>query len=386
LTFPDIWRDPHYNVAMLRLDAAGVLDTTFGSGGRIYSTFGYGQASVFDAALDGAGRMLVAGTVATTSPSTYFGHVSRLNSNGAFDSSFGSNGMKRLDGIVVGSLAVLPDGKILAAGNQADANAPFVVFRLDAGGGSSPGPAGDLDGDGIPDSVESAEGRNPYMKDNDVFGNARLFAMQQYRDFLAREGEAGGITYWTNAISSGARSRGEVIENFFNSTEFQGTIAPVTRLYFAYFLRVPDYDGLNYWIGRYRGGDSLEGISNFFAGGAEFVNTYGALSNAAFVDRVYQNVLGRAPDAGGRAFWIAELDSSRRNRGQVMLQFSEGAEYRGLINNEVYVTMMYIGMLRRAPEPGGFSFWVDYLDHGNSGLSLINGFLGATEYHNRFLP
>ena len=38
-----------------------------------------------------------------------------------------------------------------------------------------------------------AEGRNPLAKDNDVFSPgaaaARLFAMQQYRDFLAREGD-----------------------------------------------------------------------------------------------------------------------------------------------------------------------------------------------------
>lgn len=245
---------------------------------------------------------------------------------------------------------------------------------------------GDTDTDGIPDCLEAGEGRNAAVKDNDVFGNARLFAMQQYRDFLSREGDAGGISFWTSQISGGVRSRGQVIENFFNSVEFQGTIAPVARLYFAYFLRVPDYDGLNYWIGRYRGGDSLDSISNIFAGSPEFTNTYGSLTNPQFVDLVYQNVLGRAADAGGRAFWIAELDSGRRTRGNVMLQFSEGAEYRGLINNEVYVTMMYVGMLRRAPEPGGFAFWADYMDQGNSGLSLINGFLGSAEYRNRFLP
>ena len=31
-------------------------------------------------------------------------------------------------------------------------------------------------------------------------------------------------------------------------------------------------------------------------------------------------------------------------------------------------------------------FWVNYLDSGNSGQALINGFLLAPEYHNRFLP
>ena len=48
--------------------------------------------------------------------------------------------------------------------------------------------------------------------------------------------------------------------------------------------------------------------------------------------------------------------------------------------------MMYIGMLRRAPEGGGFAFWLDYLDEGNSGLALIDGSLGPAEYRQRFLP
>jgi hypothetical protein len=69
-----------------------------------------------------------------------------------------------------------------------------------------------------------------------------------------------------------------------------------------------------------------------------------------------------------------------------MLGFSESDEYRGFIHNEVYVTMAYVGMLRRAPEAGGFSFWVQHMDAGNPGLSLLDLFLGSQEYRSRFLP
>ena len=244
----------------------------------------------------------------------------------------------------------------------------------------------DSDGDGIPNGVETAEGRNPSVKDNDVFGNARLFVMQQYRDFLSREGDAGGINAWVNNINSGVQSRGQVIESFFGSQEFQGTIAPVARLYFAYFLRIPDYSGLNFWIGYYRAGNSLDAISNAFAGSAEFQSRYGALDNAGFVNLVYQNVLGRAPDAGGFAYWKGRLDGGFMTRGQVMLGFSESEEFRLSSDSKVYVTMMYFGMLRRAPDQGGFDFWVNYRNGGNSGLALIDGFLGSPEYRNRFLP
>jgi len=210
------------------------------------------------------------------------------------------------------------------------------------------------------------------------------FVKQQYRDFLNREAETGGLQYWVNIIDSGAMTRAQVIESFFWSQEFGATIAPVVRLYFAYFLRIPDYGGLMYWIDQFSNGQSLGAISDAFAASPEFQQTYGSLNNEQFVTLIYQNVLGRAPDSGGYAFWVGELNSGRRTRGQVMIGFSESDEYEGLTSHEVYVTMMYIGMLRRAPEEDGFNFWVDYLDSGNSGLALIDGFLYSQEYADRF--
>ena len=67
-------------------------------------------------------------------------------------------------------------------------------------------PVKDLDGDGIPNGVEVTESRDPYVMDNDVFANARLFAMQQYRDFLNREGDEPGIVGWTNLIGGGVHA------------------------------------------------------------------------------------------------------------------------------------------------------------------------------------
>ena len=74
------------------------------------------------------------------------------------------------------------------------------------------------------------------------------------------------------------------------------------------------------------------------------------------------------------------------DRGTVMAGFSESTEYKGLSANRVYVTMVYMGMLRRGPDQGGFDFWVNYLNGGSSGQTLISGFLAAPEYRSRFLP
>lgn len=283
----------------------------------------------------------------------------------------------------------------LCGSSQVSGTCAFVLFR-------SAMNATDYDGDGIPnaqdnqpytaqpdydnDGIPNALDADPYVKSNDIFADATLFARQQYRDFLGREGDTAGVSHWTQQISSGARTRAQMIEAFFNSAEFQGVGAPVARLYFAYFRRVPDYAGLTYWIGQHRGGASLESISNAFAGSAEFTSLYGSLANGQFVTLVYQNILGRDPDSAGQAYWTGQLDSGALTRGQMMAAFSESAEYRGVIQYHVYVTMIYVGMMRRGPDEAGFAFWVDYMDQGNSGIALIQGFLASAEYRRRFLP
>jgi hypothetical protein len=241
----------------------------------------------------------------------------------------------------------------------------------------------DGDGDSLPDCVEESVARDPNVKDNDVFNDARLFVMQLYRDVLGREGDSDGITYWQSQVVT--LGRAEMVRTFLRTPEFLENIAPVARLYLAYFLRAPDYQGLQFWSGQKREGSALESISRFFAGSAEFEQRYGGLSNAAFVDLVYANVLGRVADAGGRAFWIAQLDGGL-SRGALMLQFSESSEFRATSGVEVYVAMTYHSMLRRTADPAGFGFWVDYVDAGNPETALISGFLGAQEYRRRFLP
>ena len=131
---------------------------------------------------------------------------------------------------------------------------------------------------------------------------------------------------------------------------------------------------------------SLNTISQAFAGSPEFIGTYGSLNNAQFVTLVYSNVLGRAPDAFGLAYWVAQLDGGSMTRGQVMVGFSESPEYQQTSYNRVFVTMIYYGMLVRMPDAAGFAYWVAQLNSGASALNLINGFLAAGEYHGRFLP
>jgi hypothetical protein len=243
----------------------------------------------------------------------------------------------------------------------------------------------DTDRDNIDDCIELLVGTNPAVKDNDVQGNAMLFAMQQFRDFLQREASLAEGQHWGAQIDGGM-GRGRMAELLLRSGYNYGVAGPITRLYLAYFLRIPDRDGLGFWIDYARLGWSLAMISDQFAQSAEFQARYGALDNSQFVTLIYQNVLGRAPDSEGHAFWLGELNSGARTRGMVMIGFSESPEYRGLSGAEVDVVLAYFGMLRRTPDPGGFAFWVGYIDAGNAPHQVLEAVAASGEYRARFMP
>ena len=243
----------------------------------------------------------------------------------------------------------------------------------------------DQDNDGIPDRLESADGRNPAVKDNDVFGVARLFAMQQYRDFYAREGSAGEIASLTNAITGGSLTRAKAIANFLASDEY-ALAGFVTRLYFASFLRLPDYPGQMGWMAELRGGATLSSVSNGFAWSPEFLQRYGNLDNRGFVTQMYRNVLNREPDTAGATYWTQKLDSGELTRGDVLRGFSESTEFKGLTANDVFITDAYVAMLRRVPSQSDFNAWMMSMDQGTSGADAVAVMLGWDEYRTRFMP
>ncbi|MEZ5411906.1 MAG: DUF4214 domain-containing protein [Acidimicrobiales bacterium] len=102
---------------------------------------------------------------------------------------------------------------------------------------------------------------------------------------------------------------------------------PIGRLYRAYFLRHPDRRGLAYWI---NSGLDRAQVSQHFAASVEFKARYGTLDDRQFVTTAYRNVLGREPDDAGLDHWVGLLRRGR-SRGEVMLGFSDSAEFVELV-------------------------------------------------------
>lgn len=117
--------------------ATGVLDPTFGTGGKVFFNFGGGSndfagASIFQP----DGKIVIVGRSGPPGQGGAFDDfgVARLNPDGSFDNTFGTNGrvttdFGRPDG--ASAVAIQPDGKIVVGGSS---DQRYAIARYNANG------------------------------------------------------------------------------------------------------------------------------------------------------------------------------------------------------------------------------------------------------------
>ena len=101
----------------------------------------------------------------------------------------------------------------------------------------------------------------------------------------------------------------------------------------------------------------------------------------AFITRCYSIILGRAPDAGGLKTWYNELTSGRKTASEIIDRFVNSPEYLNKhYNNGESVDILYQAMLGRNADAGGRANWVKKLENGQTLAHVINGFCFSNEF------
>ncbi|WEF33460.1 Ig-like domain-containing protein [Pseudoduganella chitinolytica] len=108
-------------------------------------------------------------------------------------------------------------------------------------------------------------------------------------------------------------------------------LTELALLYQAASGRAPDLAGLNAHL---QGGADVAAIARAFTASAEWRDTgLDRLDNGAFVRQMYEQVLGRKPDAEGLAYWTAQLEGAAgrfATRAEVLAGFALSDEARAL--------------------------------------------------------
>jgi len=123
----------------------------------------------------------------------------------------------------------------------------------------------------------------------------------------------------------------------------------VIELYVATFKRAPDRAGLDYWVGNMQNGWSAETVATSMFDAPETKMKYPShFSTSDFIDEIYKNILDRASDAGGKSYWLEELDKQRLSKQNYILavvnaaQSKEHIDDRALILNKVAVSRKFV--------------------------------------------
>jgi hypothetical protein len=224
-----------------------------------------------------------------------------------------------------------------------------------------------------------------------------------YNIALNRNPDPAGLKSWTTQLNNRQKTAADIISAFFNSKEYQGrkktSEQMVIDCYKAMLNRAPDAKGKADWAKKLDTGMTINAVCKGIVGSQEFKNvckTYGITpgtitikyardenyDRTAFVYRLYQNCLGRTPDAAGLENWCKKLKSGTTG-AQAVKGFFTSKEFTGRkISNRTFVDTVYRTMLGRTGDTNGLNSWTKQLNSGKTRINVINGFLFSGEFKN----
>jgi uncharacterized delta-60 repeat protein len=118
--------------ALVRYNSDGSLDKSFGSGGKVVTDFGNNEA-IYAVGVQSGGRIVAAGAAGFGDTSDFA--LARYNPDGSLDSTFGSTGKITTDFSgwdEAYALAILPSGRIVAAGASSTGGFALACYQIEA--------------------------------------------------------------------------------------------------------------------------------------------------------------------------------------------------------------------------------------------------------------
>lgn len=270
---------------------------------------------------------------------------------------------------VVAAAAVIVHQALDAAGQAAHATPDNILAILKASGKTV------VDGDDENDNVVNTGlsfKRVDLAAAVDYVGSfgTRAYVNSLYVDMLGRNGDEAGLSYFTGQLRAGA-SRSDVVRTIWNSTEHLGRI--VDGLYAQYLHRGADAMGRASWISAIVGGESIEGVAQAIVNSAEYTSRNA--TNGAFVDALYRDILGRNADAGGRAAWLAQLNSGA-SRASIVQAFATSAE-----NIDQAINSLYSEFYGRRADSSSLLYYRNLVQSGQATIGRVaQSILASADY------
>ena len=104
---------------------------------------------------------------------------------------------------------------------------------------------------------------------------------------------------------------------------------------------------------------------------------------SGFIDRLYQNILGRNADAAGKADWMNQIMTKGKTGADIAKGFLYSQEFLNKdMSNGEFLEILYKVFFDRASDEGGKAHWLRLMSGGMSKQDVIMGFINSTEWAN----
>ncbi len=179
---------------------------------------------------------------------------------------------------------------------------------------------------------------------------------QLYFNLLGRYPSANEILFQEAQLNAGVLPA-DLIVSFMNSDEFNANARFVAGLYRGILGRDAEYGGWLYQRGALLSGQVTQtSLVNNFLNSQEFQLKYGTLTNEAFVNLMYSQVLGRFPTLAELQFQSAALQSGNITRLAMATAFLNTPEFRIGTANRTTAFLLYAGILGRGTSTEEINF------------------------------
>jgi hypothetical protein len=199
------------------------------------------------------------------------------------------------------------------------------------------------------------------------------FVTGLYYDVLHRSPSPAELAAWTGVLSAG-HTRGELATGFVTSGEYRFDL--IRHYYNALLGREPEATATATWLHAMTRGMSEQSLLLNIVVSDEYFQRNGG-TNVAWVTALYQDVLGRVPDAGPLSSWTRQLNLGIP-RGTIALEIVFSPE-----KDIKIIASTYQAILGRNPDTGAAVAWFAAFQQGMGKEQLLESLVSSNEYLNQ---
>lgn len=232
-----------------------------------------------------------------------------------------------------------------------------------------------------------------FLNSTNITDDSRYFVRQQYLDLLGREPDTLEVNHWIKMFDDCAAKAqscdpADISLVLLRSPEFQEGGYFIYCLYEASLGRPPTYTEFISEMERFNNSEmrmqesaTRDAVISEWLQRPDFKTRYDELPSEAYVEEILDTSGIVLPNSTSL---ISDLANNRTNRAQVLRAVVETQALKNKFYNRAFVSIQYFGHLRRKPDSAGYDDWLRILNETGDYRHVVQGFIGSTEYWQRF--